>query len=182
MTILIHVIPAHYRKAAAASYPQAMYRLGMAELNGELGLANRKKEGFKWLKRVAELAESSNSSLEASAEALADDPNSPGSGAAARQCAVQALHELALLHERGIDNVVFVDNEYAAELLARASELGYAPSAYKLGECYEYGRMGCPQDSALSIHYYSEFCRDRLESGMQGLIEIFRRHCCSAES
>jgi TPR repeat protein len=154
----------------------------MAELNGELGLANRKKEGFKWLKRVAELAESSNSSLEASAEALADDPNSPGSGAAARQCAVQALHELALLHERGIDNVVFVDNEYAAELLARASELGYAPSAYKLGECYEYGRMGCPQDSALSIHYYSEFCRDCLESGMQGLIEIFRRHCCSAES
>jgi len=39
--------------------------------------------------------------------------------------------------------------------LARASELGYAPSAYKLGECYEYGRMGCPQDSALSIHYYN---------------------------
>ena len=65
------------------------------------------------------------------------------------------LHELALLHERGIDNVLFVDYEYAAELLARASELGYAPSAYKLGECYEYGRMGCPQDSALSIHYYS---------------------------
>jgi hypothetical protein len=47
------------------------------------------------------------------------------------------------------------DEEYAAELLARASELQYAPSAYKLGECYEYGKMGCPQDSALSIHYYS---------------------------
>lgn len=47
------------------------------------------------------------------------------------------------------------DEEYAAELLARASELQYAPSAFKLGECYEYGRMGCPQDSALSIHYYS---------------------------
>lgn len=49
------------------------------------------------------------------------------------------------------------DEEYAAELLARASELQFAPSAYKLGECYEYGKMGCPQDSALSIHYYSEF-------------------------
>lgn len=47
------------------------------------------------------------------------------------------------------------DEEYAAELLARAAELHYAPSAYKLGECYEYGKMGCPQDSALSIHYYS---------------------------
>jgi len=51
--------------------------------------------------------------------------------------------------------VVFVDNDYAAELLARASELNWSPSAYKLGECYEYGKMGCPQDSALSIHYYN---------------------------
>lgn len=66
------------------------------------------------------------------------------------------LHELALLHERGLEHVVFVDFDYAVELLARAAELGYAPSAYKLGECYEYGRMGCPQDSALSIHYYSQ--------------------------
>lgn len=131
-----------------------MYRLGLAELNGELGLgSNRQKEGFKWLKRVAELAETDEAFT--NADQLGDDPNSPGSNAGARQCAVQALHEMALLHERGIDNVVFVDNEYAAELLARASELGYAPSAYKLGECYEYGRMGCPQDSALSIHYYS---------------------------
>jgi TPR repeat protein len=65
------------------------------------------------------------------------------------------LHELALLHERGLEHVVFVDYDYAVELLARAAELGYAPSAYKLGECYEYGRMGCPQDAALSIHYYS---------------------------
>lgn len=141
-----------YRKAASSSYPEAMYRLGMAELNGELGLNNRQKEGFKWLKRVAELAESSDAN-----DALpSDDPLNPNGNAAARHCAVQALHELALLHERGIENVVFIDNEYAAELLARASELGYAPSAYKLGECYEYGKMGCPQDSALSIHYYSE--------------------------
>jgi hypothetical protein len=47
-----------------------------------------------------------------------------------------------------------VDHEYAAELLAQASELGYAPSAFKLGECYEYGKMDCPVDPALSIHYY----------------------------
>lgn len=65
-----------------------------------------------------------------------------------------ALHELALLHERGVDNVVFVDFEYSIELLAQAAELGYAPSAYRLGECYEYGKLGCPQDPALSIHYY----------------------------
>lgn len=116
-----------YRKAAASLHAGAMYRLGTAELNGALGLAMRPKEGVKWLKRSAENA----------------TPEFP-----------HALHELALLHERGIDNVLFVDLEYASELLAQAAELGYAPSAFKLGECYEYGRMGCPQDAALSIHYY----------------------------
>jgi TPR repeat protein len=116
-----------YRKAAAALHPGALYRLGIAELNGELSLSKRPKEGVKWLKRSAE-------------HATAEFPH--------------ALHELALLHERGIDDVVFVDYEYSAELLAQASELGYAPSAYRLGECYEYGKMGCPQDPALSIHYY----------------------------
>jgi TPR repeat protein len=116
-----------FRKAGAALHPGAMYRLGIAELNGELGLSKRPKEGVKWLKRSAE-------------HATAEFPH--------------ALHELALLHERGIDNVLFVDFEYSIELLAQAAELGYAPSAYRLGECYEYGKMGCPQDPALSIHYY----------------------------
>lgn len=116
-----------FRKAGAAQHPGAMYRLGLAELNGELGLSKMSKEGVKWLKRSAE-------------HATAEFPH--------------ALHELALCHEKGIDNVVFVDNDYAAELFGQAAELGYAPSAYRLGECYEYGRMGCPQDPALSIHYY----------------------------
>ena len=116
-----------FRKAGAAQHPGAMYRLGLAELNGELGLSKNAKEGVKWLKRSAE-------------HATAEFPH--------------ALHELALCHEKGIDNVVFVDYDYAAELFGQAAELGYAPSAYRLGECYEYGRMGCPQDPALSIHYY----------------------------
>ncbi|CAH7687356.1 hypothetical protein PPACK8108_LOCUS22134, partial [Phakopsora pachyrhizi] len=117
-----------YRKAAIAQYPLAMFRLGLADLNGDLGQPRRPKDGVKWLKRAAEAADESNP---------------------------KPLHELALLHEKGIEHVVFVDYDYAIELLARAAELGYAPSAYKLGECYEYGRMGCPQDAALSIHYYN---------------------------
>ncbi|WVQ79276.1 hypothetical protein IAT38_001372 [Cryptococcus sp. DSM 104549] len=117
-----------YKKAAVALHPGAMYRLGTAELNGALNLTRRPKEGVKWLKRSAE-------------HATEEFPH--------------ALHELALLHERGIENVLFVDLDYAAELLAQAAELGYAPSAFKLGECYEYGRMGCPVDAALSIHYYN---------------------------
>ncbi|BGP14465.1 hypothetical protein JCM10213_004587 [Rhodosporidiobolus nylandii] len=120
-----------YRRAAVLGHLPSMHRLGLAEINGEIGLTKRPKDGVQWLKRAAELADQV-------------DPPQP-----------QSLHELAILHEKGIENVVFQDEEYAAELLARAAELQYAPSAYKLGECYEYGKMGCPQDAALSIHYYN---------------------------
>ena len=53
-----------------------------------------------------------------------------------RRCGNQAsrgdgLHGLPLIHEKGIYNVVFIDAEYAVELLAQALELGYAPSAYQ---------------------------------------------------
>ena len=39
----------------------------------------------------------------------------------------------------------------AAYRAGTCCENGYA---YRLGECYEYGKMGCPQNPALSIHYY----------------------------
>lgn len=117
-----------YRKAASMSHPGALYRLGTAELNGDLGLKKSAREGVKWLKRSSEAA----------------TPEFP-----------HALHELALLHERGVDNVIYADPDYACELLAQAGEMGYAPSAYKLGVNYEYGRMGCPQDAGLSIHMYN---------------------------
>jgi TPR repeat protein len=139
-----------FRKAAAALHPGAMYRLGIAELNGELGLSKSPKEGVKWLKRSAE-------------NATAEFPH--------------ALYELALLHERGVDNVLFVDHEYSTELLAQAAELGYAPSAHRLGECYEYGKMGCPQDPALSIHYYVSFCY------LNGLLFLLHlEHCRTTRS
>lgn len=143
-----------FRKAAAALHPGAMYRLGIAELNGELGLAKRPREGVKWLKRSAE-------------HATAEFPH--------------ALHELSLLHEKGIYNVVFVDTEYAVELLAQASELGYAPSAYRLGEFYEYGKLGCPQDPALSIHYYVRFHKPRLPVCVVALTWRLE-YCCAAKS
>ncbi|SAM03511.1 hypothetical protein [Absidia glauca] len=117
-----------YRKAATLNHPGAMYRLGVAEVNGELGISKNARDGVKWLKRAAEAA-------------TMEYP--------------QAIHELALLHERGIDNVVFVDLQYAVTLYGQAAELGYAPSAFKLGECYEYGKLACQQDPALSIHYYT---------------------------
>jgi uncharacterized protein len=116
-----------YRAAASQQHPGAMFRLGQAEMNGELGLSKNPKEGITWLKRSAE-------------HATAEFPH--------------ALHELALCHENGVPNIIYVDLDYAAELLGQAAELGYAPSAFRLGECYEYGTMGCQADPALSIHYY----------------------------
>ena len=42
----------------------------------------------------------------------------------------------------------------ADEIMAGNDELGNTLSAYHLGECYEYGKMGWPQDPAPSIHYH----------------------------
>ncbi|KAI9025779.1 hypothetical protein CLU79DRAFT_743030 [Phycomyces nitens] len=117
-----------YRKAASLSHPGAMYRLGLAENNGELGISKNPRDGVKWLKRSVE-------------SATAEYPH--------------AIHELALLHERGIENVVFVDHDYCIALYTQAADLGYGPSAHRLGECYEYGKLGCKIDPALSIHYYT---------------------------
>jgi hypothetical protein len=44
-----------YRKAAIAQHPLAMYRLGLADLNGDLGQPRKPKDGVKWLKRAAEV-------------------------------------------------------------------------------------------------------------------------------
>ncbi|KIJ53916.1 hypothetical protein M422DRAFT_42231 [Sphaerobolus stellatus SS14] len=101
---------------------RACYRLGVAELNGALGLNKSPREGISWLKRSVECV-------------TAEFPHA--------------------LHEKGIPNVIFKDEDYSVEFLAQAAELGNAPSAYKLRECYDYGRLGCPKDPALSIHYYN---------------------------
>lgn len=121
-----------YRKAAAAGHAGAMLRLGTAELNGELGLARSAKGGVKWIK------------LAAAADADEAGAQLP-----------EAVHELAMLHQRGIDSVVFADCAYACKLLTRAAVLGYAPSAHAMGTNYEYGRMGCAPNAGLSIHMYN---------------------------
>ncbi|KAF9328488.1 hypothetical protein BG006_008346 [Podila minutissima] len=105
-----------------------MWRLGVVTLYGELGVAASPRDGVKWLKRSSQAA----------------TPEFPF-----------ALYELAQLHERGIENIVFVDPEYSVSLYSQAAELGHAASAFRLGECWEYGKLGCKQDPRLSIHYYT---------------------------
>ncbi|KAK6505353.1 hypothetical protein TWF481_007258 [Arthrobotrys musiformis] len=117
-----------YRASAARNHPGAMTRLAMACLRGDLGIADGYKEGLKWLKRATEAADYQY-------------PNAP--------------FELGKLHEVGDDKDIFKDPGYSAQLYAQAAELGHAEASYRLGEAYEKGTLECPQDAALSIHYYT---------------------------
>ncbi|KAI8382472.1 hypothetical protein BD560DRAFT_223997 [Blakeslea trispora] len=117
----------HYRLASTLNHPGAMYRLGIASIHGDLGLQRNVREGNKWLKRSAEAA----------------TPEYP-----------HALHEFGLLHEKGLDGIIFKDTDYSVRLYRQAAELGYAPSAYRLGQCYERGYLGCQKDIITSMSFY----------------------------
>jgi len=122
-----------------------MLRLGRACLNSEFGIPNTQPvrfEGVNWLKRAVEAATPLY-------------PNAP--------------YELALLHEIGYKDVVFPDEAYAVQLFQKASDLGHAEASYRLGDAYEYGRMGCPEDPSLSIHYYSLAARSGNANAMLSL-------------
>lgn len=118
-----------YRQAASKNHPGAMGRLGRACLAGEMGLNKRYREGITWLKRAAESA----------------DPQYNA-----------APYELGVLHETGYGDDVFPDESYAAQLFTRAAELGHPEGNYRMGDAYEHGKLGCPRDPALSVHFYTE--------------------------
>ncbi|KAI0028348.1 hypothetical protein K488DRAFT_58815 [Vararia minispora EC-137] len=120
---------AFYRKAASLGDTPAMYKLGMILLQGSLGEARNPREAVGWLRRAAEQA----------------DEEYP-----------HALHELALLHENPSGQIVPHDPHHARELYTRAAYLGYTQSQYKLGQCHEYGALGCPVDPRRSIAWYTK--------------------------
>ncbi|KAF4578666.1 Chitin Synthase Regulator [Pleurotus pulmonarius] len=120
---------AFYRKAASLGDTPAMYKLGMILLNGTLGEAKNPREAINWLKRAAEQADE-------------DNPH--------------ALHELGILHEQGDNQLVISDPAYARQLFTQAAHLGYTPSQFKLGQCYEYGSLTCPMDPRRSIAWYTK--------------------------
>ena len=116
-----------YRQSASKNHPGAMTRLGRACLSGDLGL-NRYREGLKWLKRATESAD-----LQYNA----------------------APYHLGLLYETGYGDDVFQDEVYAAQLFTQAADLGHAEACYRLGDAYEHGKLSCPRDPALSVHFYT---------------------------
>ena len=117
-----------YRQSASKNHPGAMTRLARACLTGDIGLDVRYKEGIKWLKRAAESADEQYNT---------------------------APYELGLLHETGYGDDVFPDEQYAAQLFTQAADLGHVEANFKLGDAYEHGKLKCPKDSALSIHFYN---------------------------
>jgi len=119
-----------YRKAAALSEPASMYKLAMLLLEGTMGVQKNEREGITWLKRAA---------------AVADEVHP------------ESLHELAACYEKpaGMPGII-PDEGYAWELYAEAAGLGYAPSQYKLGHCYEHSSLGQEFDSKRSIYWYTK--------------------------
>ncbi|OJJ84656.1 putative chitin synthase activator (Chs3) [Aspergillus glaucus CBS 516.65] len=118
-----------YRQAASKNHPGAMLRMAQACLTGDMGLGRKRyREGIKWMKRASESSDMQYNS---------------------------APYELGLLHESGYGNDVFPDASYAAQLFTRSAELGHAEASYRLGDAYEHGKLHCPRDPQLSIHYYT---------------------------
>lgn len=117
-----------YRQSASKNHPGAMTRLGKACLVGDLGLTSRYREGLKWLKRASESADYQYNS---------------------------APYELGLLHETGFGDDVFLDESYAAQLFTQSADLGHTEANYRLGDAYEHGKLSCPRDPALSVHFYT---------------------------
>ncbi|KAG6865887.1 hypothetical protein C0991_010968 [Blastosporella zonata] len=120
---------AFYRKAASLGDTPAMYKLGMILLGGLLGEQKSPRDAINWLKRAAEQADVENP---------------------------HALHELALLHEVPNSTLVPYDPAYARSLFTQAAQLGYTPSQFKLGQCFEYGTLSFPVDPRRSIAWYTK--------------------------
>ncbi|KAF2088354.1 HCP-like protein [Saccharata proteae CBS 121410] len=131
-----------YRTSASKNHPGAANRLGHACLHKEMGLLNNRREGLTWLKRATESADMQ----------YRDAP-----------------YELGLLHENGFGDDVFKDEAYAAQLFTQAAELGHPLACLKMGEAYEHGKLGCPRDPALSVHFYTGAAQAGIPEAMMNL-------------
>ncbi|KAK4250837.1 hypothetical protein C7999DRAFT_11453 [Corynascus novoguineensis] len=129
------------RTAASKRHPGAMTRLGKACLSGDLG-EKRYREGVKWLKLAAEAADTIYNA---------------------------APYHLGCLYETGYGDDVFQDESYAAELFTQAADLGHPEANYRMGDAYEHGKLNCPRDPALSVHFYTGAAERGHAAAMMGL-------------
>ena len=131
-----------YRASASKNHPGAAARLGRACLTGDMGLANRSREGPRWLKRAAESADFQYNS---------------------------APYELGVLHETGYGEDIFKDEAYAAQLFTQSADLGHPEANLRMGQAYEHGLLTCPKDPALSVHFYNGAAQAGIPEAMMAL-------------
>ncbi|KAF2432929.1 HCP-like protein [Tothia fuscella] len=131
-----------FRASASKNHPGAATRLGMACIEGTMGLHGRQREGIKWLKRAAESADFQYNA---------------------------APYELGRLHENGFGDDIFKDEAYAAQLFTQSADLGHPEANLIMGKAYEYGLLMCPKDAALSIHFYNGAAQAGLPEAMMAL-------------
>lgn len=129
------------RAAASKRHPGAMTRLGKACLSGDLG-EKRYREGIKWMKLATEAADTQYNA---------------------------APYQLGCLYETGYGDDVFQDESYAAELFTQAADLGHPEANFRMGDAYEHGRLTCPRDPALSVHFYTGAAERGHAAAMMGL-------------
>ncbi|KAJ5371759.1 hypothetical protein N7517_003765 [Penicillium concentricum] len=131
-----------YRQAASKNHPGAMMRMANACIAGDMGLGKRYREGVKWMKRATESADTQYNA---------------------------GPYELGVMHERGFGDDVFPDETYAAQLFTKSAELGHVEACYRLGDAYEHGKLNCPRDPALSIHFYTSAAQNGHPVAMMAL-------------
>ncbi|CAG8180586.1 unnamed protein product [Penicillium nalgiovense] len=131
-----------YRQAASKNHPGAMMRMANACIAGDMGLGKRYREGIKWMKRATESADTQYNS---------------------------GPYELGVMHESGFGDDVFPDATYAAQLFTKSAELGHVEACYRLGDAYEHGKLNCPRDPALSIHFYTSAAQNGHPVAMMAL-------------
>jgi TPR repeat protein len=73
------------------------------------------------------------------------------------------------LYETGYGDDIFADASYAAELFTQAADLGHPEANYRMGDAYEHGRLNCPRDPALSVHFYTGAAERGHAGAMMGL-------------
>ncbi|KAI7905157.1 uncharacterized protein BX663DRAFT_501920 [Cokeromyces recurvatus] len=137
-----------YRKAAHLMHVPSMYKLGIILMRGYYDQPVSKREAVIWLQRAAYTA--------IAPLAPGDECNATTVGSNGGVALPHALHALAIIHLTGeCENTSIIsDSKYAIKLLHNAARLGYAPSQYKLGECYESG-VHCSEDESQSIYWYA---------------------------
>ncbi|GAA6020878.1 hypothetical protein JCM8202_005479 [Rhodotorula sphaerocarpa] len=153
-----------YRKASALGDTAGMYKLGMILLHGHLGQQRNPKEGLAWLRRAASQADDENPHALHELGLLHEKPpllNPAGAGSlGAKVAAAQLQQQQQQAAQAGqppppIPTLVPYDPAQAREFFTQAAQLGYPPSQYKLGLCYEFGALTCVVDPRRSIAWYT---------------------------